>query len=145
MWHTNSGIFSTEVSSYMFSNYQTILNFLNLFPHLQNSNTNSACLAINVNGYILKNLVEQNFVLSCLNTPSFHCVLHTDVNLETARSKQGLRLRRVPLHFSLMSCWDTLLFLFFPSGLVVLWGCFLKCPFGHVIEKASHFAYDWQF
>lgn len=91
--------------------------------------------------YILKNFVEQYLILSCLNTPSFYCVLQTDLELETASSKQGWL--RFSLCFSLVSCVgdsSAFFWLLFLSNVFV--GCFLKCPWSHY-GKASHFAYDW--
>lgn len=91
--------------------------------------------------YISKNFVEQYLILSCLNTPSFYCVLQTDLELETASSKQGWL--RFSLCFSLVSCVgdsSAFFWLLFLSNVFV--GCFLKCPWSRY-GKASHFAYDW--
>lgn len=75
--------------------------------------------------YILKSFVEQYLILSCLNTPNFYCVLRTDLELETASSKQGWL--RFSLCFSLMSCvGDSSAFIWFlfSSCLMALWDVF---------------------
>lgn len=90
--------------------------------------------------YILKNFVEQYLILSCLNTPSFSCVLLTWSWRLRALGRDGLGFRCASVSWAV---WGTLLLFFwflFLSNVFV--GCFLKCPWSRY-GKASHFAYDW--